>query len=196
MTVTHFNKGSVNKNTVWAIFYFGSFAALEYMAYTYVAFTCLESGVSVYFHTNERSKKWAVWTVLLFKWFWLAVQLGGQAMAQYNQATYLTLYYLTIPKGDWMLYYDRQEWWQSVNAYTVLLANVVLIAALILIKRQEVIKRPLRVLMMLCFSVVLLTETSAGILGNILDHQSEDSEMSEMRFLGLCMDLNLMKFCV
>ena len=74
--------------TVWLTAFFGTLAAFEYMAYTYMAFRFLEAGVEVHYYQKE-SKCKATCTVVILKWLWLAFQLTGQFMAQWFFAHYL-----------------------------------------------------------------------------------------------------------
>jgi hypothetical protein len=75
-------------HTVWLTALYGTLAALEYMAYTYMAFRFLEAGVEVHYYQKE-SKCKAILTVVILKWLWLAFQLTGQFMAQWFFAHYL-----------------------------------------------------------------------------------------------------------
>lgn len=163
------------------------------MAYTYMAFRFLEAGVEVQFYQKDYKSK-AIWTVVGLKWLWLSCQLTGQFMAQWNFAHYLIARNVERQPVDvYTPPYNRSVWWQNANCYTIFVADIVLLIALILIKTQNVLKRNPNTIMLFTVSFILLAEVSAGITLNIL---VSNQKLDDMVLISLDMLMNYIKIGV
>lgn len=167
LTVAQEINKSVNEKRIKYAAFFGTFASIYYISYTYMSFRFLEAGVNVHLYFKPYRSK-GVLTVIILKWFWCAVQVVGQFLAQWVFARYMMMKYIgRKPYDEYMYYYDQSYFWQSINCYTVLLANFVLFAALILIKRQSVLKKNPNYFMLVTMATILTAETISGVLLNI-----------------------------
>ena len=129
------------------------------MATTVLAFRFLEAGVSVQMWQHPHRDK-VITSISGFKYFWLLVQLGLQIGAQYT--TYKTLYFRKIKKqcdpGVCERLTKTGYEFQYAEVLTDFVSQGVLLIALVLIKKQQVVKKQINLTLMLgTCAFVLLT---------------------------------------
>lgn len=171
------NIGPVEPRNIDMAATFGTLTTLPAIALTYLAFRFLQAGVSVSFWHNKHQKT-LVGLAYGLNVFWCLLQLAIQATAQLYMARFLTDRYIektcTAANGcyNWP---NVAQACQTYFSYTVMVAILVLVLALYLIRRQEVLKKSPNNYLLTTVALIVLAQIVAAITAQTLSAKNKKS---------------------
>lgn len=171
------NIGPVERRNIDLAATFGILTTLPAIALTYLAFRFLQAGVSVSLWQSKHQKT-MIRLVYGLNVFWCLLQLAIQATAQIYMARFLTDRYIentcTAANGcyNWP---NVAQACQTYFSYTIMVAILVLVLALYLIRRQEVLKKSPNNYLLTTVASIALAQIVATITAQTLRSKNEKS---------------------